>query len=68
MTTYAKLNDTLYTLQGVANTLKIYAVQTSRQEIKDVFADAARSLHEVVEDLEGRKRILEFEEPQYKGQ
>jgi len=67
MTVYSKLNETLCTLQGITSTLKIYAMQTDQQEIKNVFNDAALFISQVTGDLEARMKTLEYEEPQYKG-
>ena len=67
MTVHSKLNETLCTLQGITSTLKIYAMQTDQQEIKNVFNDAALFINQVAGDLEARMKTLEYEEPQYKG-
>jgi hypothetical protein len=67
MTVYSKLNETLCTLQGITSTLKIYAMQTDQQEIKNVFNDAALFISQVAGDLKARMKTLEYEEPQYKG-
>ncbi|MEL7565616.1 MAG: DUF1657 domain-containing protein [Dehalobacterium sp.] len=67
MTIYSKLKETLCTLQGITGTLKIYAVQSNHQEIKNEFNDAVLAIKQIVTDLEQQIKTLEYEEPQYKG-
>lgn len=67
MTVYSKLKETLCTLQGINGTLKIYALQSNQQEVKNTFNDAALFINQIAGDLEKRVKELEFEEPQYKG-
>lgn len=67
MTVSSKLNETLCTLQGITSTLKIFAMQSDHQEIKNEFNDAVLLINQVTADLEQRIKTLEYEEPQYKG-
>lgn len=67
MTVGTQLKETLAGLKGVQNTVKIYALQTENQDIKTVFQEAVCTTGEIIQDLEERLKILEFEEPQYKG-
>jgi hypothetical protein len=67
MTVSSQVKETVATLKGIESTLKVYAVQTIEQEIKSVFSQAGEDIAGVVNDLEERVGVLEFEEPQYKG-
>jgi hypothetical protein len=67
VTVGTQLKETLAGLKGVQNTVKIYALQTENQDIKKVFQEAVCVTGEIIQDLEERLKILEFEEPQYKG-
>lgn len=67
MTVASQLKQSLATLKSAHATLRVYAEQSRDQEAKPVFDEAARATGEIIDDLEDRLKILEFEEPQYKG-
>ncbi len=67
MTVGSQVKQTLAGLKGVGATLKIYATQSEEEEIKTVFTDATGITESVIKDLEERIKVLEFQEPQYKG-
>lgn len=67
MTVGAKVKQTLANLKGSKSTLRMYSIQTQNQDEKSVYEEALTTTDEVIKDLEERLKILEFEEPQYKG-
>lgn len=67
MTVASQVKQTIAGLKNAQATLRIYATQSQNQEAKSIFEEAYRSSGEVINDVEERLKILEFEEPQYKG-
>ena len=67
MTVASNVKGTLASLKGAAGTLRIYALQTNSSEAQSIFEAALKDTNEVIADLERRVKVLEFEEPQYKG-
>ncbi|MEW6622931.1 MAG: DUF1657 domain-containing protein [Bacillota bacterium] len=67
MTVSAKVKQTLASLKGVQATLNLYATQTNNDEIKTKFMEAVSATNDIIKDLEDRVKVLEFQEPQYKG-
>lgn len=67
MTVGSQVKQTLANLKGIESTLRIYSVQSSNKEDILVYKQALQTAEEVILDIENRVKILEFEEPQYKG-
>lgn len=67
MTVGAKVKQTLATLKGVESTLRVYSLQSRNEDEKEVYRSALNTTKEVIKDLENRLKVLEYEEPQYKG-
>ncbi len=67
MTVASQLKKTLASLKGNQGTLELYALQTRNEETKAVYTETIKDLGIIINDLERREQILEFEEPQYKG-
>ena len=67
MTVGSKVKQTLANLKGIESTLKIYSVQSSNKEESEIYKAALTTLESVTYDIENRLKVLEFEEPQYKG-
>ncbi|MCX7922595.1 MAG: DUF1657 domain-containing protein [Clostridia bacterium] len=67
MTVASQVKQTLAGLKGVQGTLRIYSTQTQDDETKIVFNEALEVTREIINDLEKRVQVLEFQEPQYKG-
>ncbi len=67
MTVGSQVKQTLAGLKGVRATLKICAAQSEEEDSKTVFTDATGITESVSKDLEERVKVLEFQEPQYKG-
>jgi hypothetical protein len=67
MTVSSQVKQTLAGLKNAHATLKIYAIQSQSDAAKSVFEDAGKTTAEIIAGIEGRLKVLEFEEPQYKG-
>lgn len=67
MTVASKVKQTLSTLKGAESTLRIYSLQTSNKKQEKAFLEALKTTESVIKDVEDRIKILEFEEPQYRG-
>lgn len=67
MTVGSQVKQTLASLKGTQATLRIYAEQAQHEQNRAVFHEAVEAVDEILGELEGRLRTLEFYEPQYKG-
>jgi len=67
MTVASQVKQTIASLKGTRGTLRVYITQTRDDETRSVFTDALNETNTIIEDLEKRLQVLEFEEPQYKG-
>lgn len=67
MTVGSKVKQTLANLKGIQGTLRIYSVQSQKEEVKNAYKEAFTVTGSIINDLENRLKTLEFEEPQYKG-
>ena len=67
MTVGSKVQQTLASLKGIESTLKIYSIQTQDEKAKAIYQEAIGMTNGIIKDLEERQKVLEFEEPQYKG-
>lgn len=67
VTVSAQVKQTLASLKGIRDTLTMFSTHDSNEEIKMKYSKCSRDIGQVIGDLENRLRVLEFEEPQYKG-
>lgn len=67
MTVGSKVKQTLADLKGAHGNLKLYSAMSRDEETKTAFDEALTVTGEVIRDLEDRLRVLESQEPQYKG-
>lgn len=67
MTVGSKVKQTLATLRGAEATLRVYSLQERDKNAKDIYAEAFEEISKIKIDLEKRVGVIEFEEPQYKG-
>ncbi|MFL0269463.1 DUF1657 domain-containing protein [Candidatus Clostridium radicumherbarum] len=67
MTVGSKVKQTLATLNWIEGTLRIYADTSDNVEEKNTFEKSLKVTQEVIADLQFRVKVIEFEEPQYKG-
>lgn len=67
MTAISKVKQTLATLRGAEATLEMYSLQERNKESKTIYAEASKEISKIKADLEKRIGVMEFEEPQYKG-
>lgn len=67
MTVSSQVKQTLATLKGVQGTLRTYSIQSQVEEEKAAYRDALQITNHIIQDLESRLKVLEYEEPQFKG-
>lgn len=67
MTVGSKVKQTLATLKGSEATLRMYSLQERNEEARTVYNEAFQEINQIKIDLEKRLGIVEFQEPQYKG-
>lgn len=67
MTVATQVKQVLATLKGSQGTMRLYAAQTKEEEIRAVYDEAMETTTEIINDLEKRLSLLEYQEPQYKG-
>lgn len=67
MTVASNVKQTLAGLKGIESTLRIYSIQSRSGEERKVYKEELQTVESVIKDIEDRIKILEFEEPQYKG-
>lgn len=67
MTVASQVKQTLAGLNGIQGTLRVYFAQAQDTETKNVYDEALEVTKEIINDLEKRVQVLEFQEPQYKG-
>lgn len=67
MTVGSKVKQTLVTLKGSEATLRMYSLQERDEKAKKAYNQAFKEINEIKIDLEKRLGIVEFQEPQYKG-
>ena len=67
MTVASQVKQTLASLKGVRGTLGLYTALTRNDETQSVYTNSLEIADDIINDLEDRLKVLEFEEPQYKG-
>jgi hypothetical protein len=67
MTVASQVKQVLATLKGSQGTIRLYAAQSKEEEIRAVYDEAVETTTEIINDLEKRLSLLEYQEPQYKG-
>ncbi|SNS06099.1 Protein of unknown function [Anaerovirgula multivorans] len=67
MTVGSQVKQTLATLKGVQGTLRTYSLQSQKEEEKAAYNEALKTTNNIIKDLEDRLKVLEYEEPQFKG-
>ena len=67
MTAISKVKQTLATLKVAESTLEMYSLQERDKESRNIYNEASKEINKIKTDLEKRIGVMEFEEPQYKG-
>ena len=67
MTVSSQVKQTLAGLKSAQATLRTYSIQSQNEETKEAFDEAIMTTAEIIAGIEERIKVLEFEEPQYKG-
>lgn len=67
MTVAAQVKQTIASLKGTRATLDTFASFEQAEDQKILLEQNAQRIDKIVQRLENRVQVLEFEEPQYKG-
>ncbi|CCO07317.1 DUF1657 domain-containing protein [Desulforamulus hydrothermalis] len=67
MTVAAQVKQTIAGLKGTQATLETFCAFETNPANKQLLDKNCQRLGQVIEALENRVRVLEYEEPQYKG-
>lgn len=67
MTVASQIKQTLNSLKGAQATLRLYTVQSQSLEAIEKYQETLITTEKVIKDLEERIKVLEMQEPQYKG-
>lgn len=67
MTVGSKVKQTLSNLKGIESTLRLYSTQSDNKKESNAYLEALKTTETVIKDVEDRLKIIEFQEPQYKG-
>ena len=67
MTVGSQVKQTLTNLKGAKATLVIYKNQEQDIASRVLLNSAVDDLNNIIKELDGRVKVLEFEEPSYKG-
>ncbi|MBM7866506.1 DUF1657 domain-containing protein [Heliobacterium gestii] len=67
MTVSGQVKQTLASLKGARSTLESFAAIEENVDAKQVYGQNLQRLDRVIDGMEKRLQVLEFEEPQYKG-
>lgn len=67
MTIGSQLKQTMVNLKGAKGTLMIYSLQSQEEDERTAYKEALEKTDRVIKDLEDRIKLVEYEEPQYKG-
>ena len=67
MTVAAQIKQTVASLKGIQATLDTFSSFAEDKEAKTLLKNNSQKVVQVIDRLEQRVKVLEFEEPQYKG-
>lgn len=67
LTVASQVKQTIASLKGTRSTLETFATFEDNESNKTQLQESSQELGEVIDRLENRIKVLEFEEPQYKG-
>ena len=66
MTVGTKMQQTIANCESVLANLKIFALETQDQNVKQMFQNITQQQQDVVDNLQARLQYIQEEEPQYK--
>ncbi|AEF93838.1 protein of unknown function DUF1657 [Desulfotomaculum nigrificans CO-1-SRB] len=67
MTVAAQVKQTIASLKGARSTLETFSSIEQNAKTKELLEKSHQKISHVIDNLEQRVKVLEFEEPQYKG-
>ncbi|MEQ8153912.1 MAG: DUF1657 domain-containing protein [Clostridiaceae bacterium] len=68
MTVGTQMQQVIAGVESAAASMKTFALQTQDQSAKQDFQQLAKTFEDSLKVLEGRKKFIEEQEPQYKEQ
>ncbi len=66
MTVGTQIQQAISSVQGIAASMKTYAMETQDQQAKQTFEELALTMEDAVTKLKQRQKYIEQQEPQYK--
>lgn len=66
MTVGTQMQQTIANCESVLANLKIFALETQDQNVKQMFQNITQQQQDVVDNLQARLQYIQEEEPQYK--
>lgn len=66
MTVATQMQQAIATVQNAAATMKTFSLETQDQQAKKTFEQLAQTFDTALNELKGREKYIESQEPQYK--
>lgn len=66
MTVATQMQQAIATVQNAAATMKTFSLETQDQQAKKTFEQLAQTFDTALNELKGREKYIENQEPQYK--
>jgi Protein of unknown function (DUF1657). len=66
MTVGTQMQQAIATVQSAAATMKTFSLETQDQEAKKTFEQLAQTFDSALNELKGREKYIQNQEPQYK--
>ncbi|MCL5780905.1 MAG: DUF1657 domain-containing protein [Firmicutes bacterium] len=67
MTVASQVKQTIASLKGIKATLDTFYHVEQNEENRQLLENSSQQISQVIDRLENRVKVLEYEEPQYKG-
>jgi len=66
MTVGTQMQQAIATVQNAAATMKTFSLETQDQQAKKTFEQLAQTFDSALNELKGREKYIQNQEPQYK--
>jgi len=67
LTVASQVKQTIASLKGTKATLDAFYHVEQNEENRQLLENSSQQISQVIDSLENRVKVLEYEEPQYKG-
>ena len=67
MTVGTQMQQAIATVQSAAATMKTFSLETQDQQAKKTFEQLAQTFDSALNELKGREKYIQNQEPQYKA-